>query len=336
MPPLPSPPRAPWTALQRVRTPAVCATWQRFLGDAFMAFREAFLQRTGEYAACVPCPRDCGCAHEVVWRGPNEPVGICRCEPWNCDDLPLTPEAVALWSVSWPRLGRALCAALGLQSRPAELGLPHTRQVGAWSSASAPVLLTLGGERLSWLISQLALRLRRPFILLAATDSGLDVRAQELLAQAQAGCFVLGSCVELSGNGTLRPLVTPGELFARFSPQPKEALAEGAARQAIALVRALEAEPAARKAPLYTVFRLYCIEGFTVAQVARHCRCARSLVFVRLAALRRKLGADPRTFRQYSPHLERMEESLADPRARRVYRKGAAYGEEEADGAWPD
>jgi hypothetical protein len=66
-------------------------------------------------------------------------------------------------------------------------------------------------------------------------------------------------------------------------------------------------------------------------QVARKCGCARSLVFLRLEALRCKLGVHPRTLRQYSGHFESIEESLSDPRARRVHRKSAIYGEEEEE-----
>jgi hypothetical protein len=211
------------------------------------------------------------------------------------------------------------------------MNLTATRQVGAWSADAVPVLLTLQGERAAFLfvLGQLAARLRQPFILLAPTSQDLDVVGKELLANVGAGFFDLVSHVEFTSAGVLRPRVPPGELFSRFNPQPKEAVSESVARKAFALVKALDSEQPASKASLYTVFRLYCMEGLNAVQVARKCSCARSLVFLRLEALRRKLGTHPRTLRQYSGHFERIEESLTDLRARHVHRKTALYGDED-------
>lgn len=66
--------------------------------------------------------------------------------------------------------------------------------------------------------------------------------------------------------------------------------------EGFALVKALDSQQPSSKASLDTVFRLYCIEGLNAAQVARKCGCRRSLVFLRLEALRRKLGTHPEHF----------------------------------------
>jgi hypothetical protein len=304
---------------------AVAATWRARLGGHAEPFAAAFLQRAAKPAGAVPCPRHCGCAHEVVQVRPGELVGVCRCDSWACEDVVLGPEDIAVWELSWSRLGRALCRALGLQVKAADLNLRHTRQIGSWSAEAVPVVLTVQMTRrdLGVVIGTLAARLRQPFILLSPTAGNLDALGKELLANVGAGFFDLDSIVALTPEGTLRCLRPPGELFVRFNPQATEPLAEEAARQAFALVRALDAATPARKAPLYTVFRLYCVEGLTIAQVARNCRCARSLIFLRLTALARKLGAHPRTLRQYSSHFERIEETLSDSRARRISRAHA-------------
>jgi hypothetical protein len=323
-----------WSALESLPgQTAVAATWRRHLGSSLEAFQSAFLHPLPEPASSVPCPHECGCWHEVIRHKDGELVGVCRCESWSCDDLALTAEETTLWTLSWPRLGHALCQAFGLQSKRADLHLPATNQIGAWSADAVPVLLTLQTERADFLFvaGQLAARLRQPFILLAPTSHHLDAAAKELLANVGAGFFDLSSHIEFTANGQLRSRVPPGELFARFTPQPKEALEESTARKAFALVKALDSEQPASNASLYTVFRLYCMEGLNAVQVARKCRCGRSLVFLRLKALREKLGVDPRTLRQYSGHLERIEESLADPRARRVHRRTAVYGEQEEE-----
>lgn len=324
----------PWSALESIcGQTAVADTWRKHLGSSFNPFKSAFLHPLSEPASSVPCPCGCGCSHEVVRHNSGELVGVCRCERWSCDDLPLTKEDIVLWSLSWTQLGRALCQALGLQSKRTDLYLPATCQIGAWSVGAVPVVLTFQSERVgfTFVIGQLVARLRQPFILLAPTSQHMDANVKELLANVGAGFFDLTSHVEFTATGQLRLRVPPGELFARFTPQPREPVEESAARNAFALIRALDSEQPVSKASVYTVFRLYCMEGLNAVQVARKCRCARSLVFRQLKVLRQKLGTHPRTLRQYSGQFERIEESLADPRARRVHRKTAMYGEGEEE-----
>jgi hypothetical protein len=232
--------------------------------------------------------------------------------------------------LGWPKLARALCQAFGLTARLASLEIPYTRQIGAWSGSAVPALLTIQTSRLRFrfVIMELVARLRQPFILLAPTTRHLDAVAQELLAKIGAGFFPLEGHVRLSGEGKLICTKLPAELFAKFAPSSPEPLAEEQARTALALVRTLDTELRARKAPVYSVFRLYCVEGLTAEEIARKCHCARALVYFRLEWLRQKLGRDPAELRQYSAHFERMEASLSDPRARRIYRKGAVYGDD--------
>jgi hypothetical protein len=324
----------PWSCLEAIPgQTAVDFTWRTYFGSWFEPFKTAFLHQSPERATSVPCPRECGCQHKVVPHGDGQLIGVCQCESWNCEDIQLTAEDLTLWTLSWPRLGRALCQTLGLQAKTADLNLPATRQVGAWSTDAVPVLLTFQSERteLLFVLGQLVARLRQPFILLGPTSQHLDAAGKELLANVNAGFFDLASQVEFTNAGVLRPRVPPGEMFSRFNPQPKEAVSESTARKAFALVKALDSERPASKASLYTVFRLYCMEGLNAVEVARKCGCARSLVFLRLEALRRKLGVHPRTLRQYSGHFERIEESLSDPRARRLHRETAIYGEEDEE-----
>src|SRR5213075_1557111 len=109
-------------------------------------------------------------------------------------------------------------------------------------------------------------------------------------------------------------------------PQPIDD--EDMLRKAILLVKASDAAQGARKVSLYTVMRLYCFDCLTASQIARKCGSARSMIYDRIAELRQKLRRDPAELRQYSAHFEPMEESLSDPRAKRIHRKTAAYGDE--------
>src|SRR5512133_3331893 len=176
-----------WAGLELGRLADVSAVWRTRLGRQWAAFQAAFLERTRELASHYPCPRDCGCAHEVVSEG-DAFVAVCRCEPWNCDAFALSAEDLAVWRLSWARLGRALCAALGLDPRPGAVDLPRTRQVGSWSAAAVPVLVTIpgGGAPLRGVIADLSARLRRPYILLAPTSRLLDAAGIERLSDAGA------------------------------------------------------------------------------------------------------------------------------------------------------
>ena len=54
-----------------------------------------------------------------------------------------------------------------------------------------------------------------------------------------------------------------------------------------------------RKAPsVLTVFRLYCMQNMTVAEIARQYRCSLSTVSDRLKVLRTRTGLSPKSFRR--------------------------------------
>ncbi|HTY88822.1 MAG TPA: hypothetical protein VMB80_15260 [Candidatus Acidoferrum sp.] len=114
------------------------------------------------------------------------------------------------------------------------------------------------------------------------------------------------------------------------SPAPAT---EDVARQVFALVKELEEDGRWRKASILRVFQLYCVECLPVIKVARWCGCSKSLVFVRLKQLRQKLGRDPAELRQLSSQFEQIEDSIRDPRAEGIYRKGLV---EEDDPDDPD
>ena len=93
---------SPWPVLESLYgLSAVTAEWRSQLGPHFAGFRNSFLVRTAQAATSYPCPRQCGCAHEIVHHSSTEIVAVCRCESWNCDDLRLLPHDIALWTLSW-------------------------------------------------------------------------------------------------------------------------------------------------------------------------------------------------------------------------------------------
>ncbi len=319
----------PWPFLASLHTfshPA--AVWRRGLGEDYPAFRAALLEKRNETAQYLPCPRNCGCAHEVIRHGAGDIVAVCRCEPWNCDDLLVGPEEIVCWELSWSRLGRALCRGLGLEHNPSRLGLGNTRQIGSWSAAAVPVILTLAPDARAFrqALVELVARLESPFILLAPTSRHLTAPCLELLNRAKAGFFPIESILALLPNGNLRPVKSPGELFKHFTPQPK-AEDQSVLERAFALAKALDAQFALRPPTPMEVFAGYCLETLNISELARRHRCSRGTILNRLALIRRRTGMDPDCLRKISPHLDHAENVLHDPRASRVHSK-ALIGDE--------
>jgi len=285
-------------------------------------------------ARSSPCPSAPACAHRLIANPDGSATGICRADPPVCPQITFTPEEITPLELSWSKLGRAIAKAFELNFKLVDLPVPMTRQIGAWSSDAAPVILTIQTEPHNFVfaVGQLAARLRQKFILLAPTTRLVDVRCKEILANHGAELFALDATVIPTPQGTLLPVRSPGELFANFLPDPKDSVGEDVARQTLALAKALDAEHRFRKAPLYTVFLLYCSEGLMVKQIAKRCDdCHRSLIFSRLKLFHKKLGRHPAELRQYSAHFESIEQSLSDPRARNIYRGGAIDGDDGED-----
>ena len=258
----------------------------------------------------------------------------CRCDDdAGCPDLILQPAEIELWILPIPRFARALCRALNLNAQFADLRLVNgssnasTWQIGSWSTDAVPVILTIqpDTERIVRAIIELTGRFhQRRFILLGPTSRNLDAHCIDLLGRSGSEFFPLEANLVLTHNAILQCTRTPGELFAKFSPAPKEQIDDQMARQLFAMIRSLDAERGMRKAPPSMVLRLYCIEELEANEIARRLKCARSLIYSRLGLLRRKLGRDPAELRRYSTHFEQIEASMSDSRARSGYRGNAA------------
>jgi len=322
-------PANPWATLEAFPgLSALPGVWEAALGDQFEAFKILCLEESPKLAASIPCPRRCGCLHTIIHRHDGTgAIAICRCEPPGCPDIPVSISEITPLQVNRSRLARALAKALSCQPRILSLRVPETMQFGSWSSDQVPMILTIQSDPHVFrsVITELATRLRRPFILLAPTADQLNAECQELVATAQAGFFPIDSTLRLTEQGILLPLQAPGELFARFTPRPKE-FDEDVATRVVALVSQFDSETLA-------VFRLYCLEGLSAAQVARSSQCSKATVLRRLEVIRAKTGIDPQNLRRLSPHLERIENDLADSRAAHIHRKRLIHDDSDLEGA---
>jgi hypothetical protein len=97
------------------------------------------------------------------------------------------------------------------------------------------------------------------------------------------------------------------------------------------LLTALDPDNRLRKAPPIKVFLLRFRQNLSGFEIARVCRCDKSLVALRLKTIRSKLPWQPRQLREMSAHVEAMQDAVTDSRARRIYRKGALSGDEGQD-----
>lgn len=100
------------------------------------------------------------------------------------------------------------------------------------------------------------------------------------------------------------------------------ATTEEVARSAFALLQKLELDAPLKAPSVLTVFRLYCVDGFSAERVARKCRCAKGTVMSRLRFIEERTGMKPEQFRAMSGHLQQIDNDLRDSGAREIYRRG--------------
>ena len=82
---------------------------------------------------------------------------------------------------------------------------------------------------------------------------------------------------------------------------------------------------------MLTVLRLYGKQQMTADQVARHCHCSKPTVLRRLSLIRSKTGHKLEDLRRLSPYFNKIEDDISDSRAKCIYRKGVAQGEEDSE-----
>src|SRR5882672_4110150 len=85
------------------------------------------------------------------------------------------------------------------------------------------------------------------------------------------------------------------------SCRPLAAPSENVARAAFALLEKLDSGRRRPPPSIPKVFRLYCIDSLSAAQVARKCRCSKAAVIRRLNLIRQKTGLSPALLRSFAP-----------------------------------
>lgn len=122
-----------------------------------------------------------------------------------------------------------------------------------------------------------------------------------------------------------RVLGLTGETLKTEMLKPEiEPVSEDVARSAFALLQKLELDAPLKAPSVLTVFRLYCVDGFSAERVARKCRCSKGTVMSRLRFIQARTGMKPEQFRAMSGHLQQVDDELRESGAREIYRQGLA------------
>jgi hypothetical protein len=197
------------------------------------------------------------------------------------------------------------------------------------------VLVVHPGERgLAGVAAHLVARLKGRFVLLAPTGRLLDGQCQGLLASVGARFFDLESQLDLMASGRLAARKKAGQLFAPLLPGESEQFSDDDIRKIYGLVLlAAKDQKGSREGPMKDVFDLYCLKALSAGEVALKLGCSKTTVMNRLATLKKLAGVPAKDLRAYKPFFEQMEKELTDPKAPRLRRKDAAYGDDppEAD-----
>lgn len=320
-----------WRALEQMGGPdgfeaaGVAAFWREKIGEEFNIIKGTLLRTMPDPADCYPCLRECGCQHEVIRHDSGRIVGVCDCEEWNCDDIPLTEADLVMHELNLSKLGRAIANAFDCNAKEIGFPLQGTRQVAAFGNAALPVVLTIqrDPQELRDVIAQLGIRLRKGFVLLIPTSRLVDATVVELLSNAKAGFFDLESHVTLLPSGKLQAHRKAGELFRPYLPEPEPSASAAEAKRVIEMSSRLNAGAKVRKAPLGVVFEMLVRQGHSQEHAARECGCAPSLISARVAEIEKRMGLPLPQLKALATQLGDMELGK-DSRAKSVYRKDFA------------
>ena len=212
-----------WQTLENFPGPAaVPAVWSNGLGSDFDVFRQAFLHALPTPAKSYPCPRQCGCAHEIVRHKDGSVVAVCQCDPSQCDDIRLEDADIAILELNWTKLGRAITQAFGLTRRETEIGVSGAIQIAAYGEDALPVILTIQHDRAAFrhTVTALAAQLRTRFILLAPTANFMDAPARQILAASNAVFLSLDATLRMSPAGLLSAPTALAGLLEPQGPRP--------------------------------------------------------------------------------------------------------------------
>jgi hypothetical protein len=316
-----------WGALEKiVGLSALAVVWRQQLGDCHDVFHKAFLMRSTLQARSYPCPRDCGCVHDVVLHSDGTIAGVCTCDPWSCEDICLDNVDLALYALNWSQLGRALCQALGIQSREVELNTANTLQIGAYTDKAIPVILTIQHDREAFLqaIAVISSRRKDRYILLAPTAAFRDAETDAMLDSVNAGFISIQGTFVLMPSGALKTLTPAHEVLSPFAPDNEET-PENVVASALLLIDELDTAKVRKKPSHSAFFKMYCVNGWSLNTIMKKTGCSQGTASNRKRDCETMLNASLDSYRKHGSMIEKIAAQYQGTKARKIRGKSVIY-----------
>jgi hypothetical protein len=344
---------------------ALVMEWRKELGADFPE-AQAFLRPTPQQVESYPCTHtvSCGCRHRVIFESADDISAVCDCEESGCEPILLGANDLIVYALD----GKALAAAIRRAFQFSEIessGFDGLRSylVGGWGIRRSHVFFNVPISESGLLkeVDRMCAAIPDPFVLLTPTSRFCTPMVQRALRRQGCAQMALGGVLKLAAPGILemipaskggveaffgdfgkwvtqgRPLeLAIGRVEAKLDAiakirQQTEAVSEDAARQALEIVRKLDAGDRIKKPSLLTVFHLYCVNAMSAGQIANRLGCSKAVVMKRLKLLAEKTGIPAARLRTYSAQFEQIEDGLADSRARRIDRWKLAHEGDDDD-----
>ncbi len=322
-----------WQGIEKVRGWAtVAAVWRQHMGDEdFERVRNTFVLPNGRQAIWFPSPDVCECKMDVVIHAPDHIVGVTECG--GCDDIALTAADIAMYELSWKKLGRSIAIALRCEPKDVDIGVPGARQIAAFGGGSMPVILVIQLDRHEFadVLRRIVLEVRKNFVLLSPTGRFMDANGKGLLARVNAGFFTLESIINVMPNGTLHAARSAGELFSAYLPEQREPVQKNEAARVFEIVRKLRSEAGKGVAPLFDVFNYLVLDGLSQRQAAKQCGCSVGSMSLRVAALEERFNLTIEQLRGFASDVKEMESTVKADRYRRKSDGGRFESDAEAE-----
>src|SRR5205085_5178779 len=103
-------------------------------------------------------------------------------------------------------------------------------------------------------------------------------------------------------------------LFSDIAPLLADPSDEDLARRVCIALDTPDSESRRKKPSLLTIFRLYCVQEMTVAQIAHKCSCSKATISNRLSLLQSKTGVPHARLRRVSAHFTKFQRDMVAAR----------------------
>jgi hypothetical protein len=313
---------------------AVTADWTAALQMGFQAlFDGGFIQSGKDLAEGHPCTQkpSCGCYHA---RAAATLRMVCTCEDPDCRDFTVTEEQLRLHSLNTLRLADAVRRLLSVKGAARDfLGIPGVYALGTYHpvpQASYSVFLlapSADGDQLAAIAEIMLGHGKKVGIVLLSRD-GLDARLEKTLA-GQVQFVFLPETAVLTAAGTLDFLPGVKDPLRAIHTFKTSDLTDDQLVLAVQAAFAIDDEKERRSGPNMITYLRAVARDLGRNQIAREYDCSPAQITALKNEFRARTGHDPEALAGRIGDLDRVAQSVRDPRAKKIHQRTAATGREE-------